>query len=86
MAMQYAPSALIAFESIERVMREIDFGWFIRYVHSNGASFFFFVVYIHMLRGLWYLSYLLPRQIVWYTGVIIYLIMMATAFMGYVLP
>jgi ubiquinol-cytochrome c reductase cytochrome b subunit len=62
MAMQYAPNALIAFESVERVMRDIDFGWFFRYMHANGASFFFFVVYIHIFRGLWYASFLYPRH------------------------
>ncbi len=86
LAMQYTPHADLAFESVERIMRDISFGWLFRYMHANGASFFFFVVYIHMFRGLWYCSFLYPRHLIWISGIIIYLLMMATAFLGYVLP
>ncbi len=86
LAMQYTPHADLAFDSVERVMRDINFGWLFRYMHANGASFFFFVVYMHMFRGLWYSSYLYPRHHIWLSGVLIYLLMMATAFLGYVFP
>ena len=75
-----------AFESIEHIMRDVNYGWLIRYVHANGASMFFLAVYIHIFRGLFYGSYKAPREMIWITGLIIYLLMMATAFMGYVLP
>jgi ubiquinol-cytochrome c reductase cytochrome b/c1 subunit len=86
LAMHYVPSELLAFNSVEHVMREVKYGWFLRYVHANGASFFFMVVYAHVFRGLYYGSYLLPRRAVWNIGVIILLIMILTAFLGYVLP
>ena len=86
LAMHYVPSELLAFNSVEHVMREVKYGWFLRYVHANGASFFFMVVYAHIFRGLYYGSYLLPRRAVWNVGVIILLVMILTAFLGYVLP
>ena len=86
MAMHYAADTTVAFNSIERAMREVNAGWLIRYAHMNGASFFFIVVYTHLLRGLYYGSYKAPREVVWLLGVVIFLLMMATAFMGYVLP
>ena len=75
-----------AFNSVEHIMRDVNFGWFIRYLHANGASMFFLAVYIHMLRGLYYGSFKAPREVLWILGMVIYLLMMATAFMGYVLP
>ena len=86
LAMHYTPSAAAAFDSVERIQRDVKFGWLIRYLHSNGASMFFLAVYVHMLRGLYYGSYKNPREVLWILGVIIYVLMMATAFMGYVLP
>src|SRR5690606_4666447 len=86
LAMQYTPHVDHAFNSVERVMRDVNSGWLLRYVHMNGASFFFIVVYIHMFRGLYYGSYKAPRELLWIIGVFILLAMMATAFMGYVLP
>ena len=86
LAMQYTPYAPLAFDSVERIMRDVNFGWMLRYVHQNGASFFFIVVYIHIFRGLYYGSYKEPREILWMLGVVILILMMATAFMGYVLP
>jgi quinol-cytochrome oxidoreductase complex cytochrome b subunit len=86
LAMQYDPNANDAFQSVERIMREVNYGWLIRYIHMNGASFFFIVVYIHLFRGLYYGSYKAPRELLWMLGVLIILLMMATAFMGYVLP
>jgi len=86
LAMHYTPHADYAFDSVERIMRDVNHGWLIRYIHMNGASMSFIVVYIHIFRGMYYGSYKSPREIVWWLGVIIYLIMMATAFMGYVLP
>jgi len=86
LAMQYTPHVDHAFDSVERIMRDVNYGWLIRYIHMNGASFFFIVVYLHMLRGLYYGSYKAPREVLWGLGVIILLLMMATAFMGYVLP
>ncbi|MBK3734603.1 ubiquinol-cytochrome c reductase cytochrome b subunit [Azospirillum brasilense] len=86
LAMQYAANTHIAFESVERIMRDVNYGWLLRYVHANGASMFFIAVYIHMFRGLYYGSYKAPREILWILGVFILLAMMATAFMGYVLP
>ena len=76
----------LAFKSVEHIMRDVNFGWFIRYLHSNGASMFFFVVYIHVFRGLFYNSFIYPRAIVWMIGIIILLLMILTAFLGYVLP
>ncbi|MCC7272696.1 MAG: cytochrome b N-terminal domain-containing protein [Alphaproteobacteria bacterium] len=86
LAMQYTPHTDHAFDSVERIMRDVNYGWLIRYVHMNGASFFFIVVYIHIFRGLYYGSYKAPRELLWILGVVILLLMMATAFMGYVLP
>ena len=76
----------LAFNSVEHIMRDVNYGWLIRYLHANGASMFFIAVYIHMFRGLYYGSYKAPREVLWILGVIIFLLMMATAFMGYVLP
>ena len=75
-----------AFNSVEHIMRDVNGGWMIRFVHANGASMFFLAVYIHMLRGLYYGSYKAPREILWILGCVIYLLMMATGFLGYVLP
>ena len=86
LAMHYTPHVDMAFASVERIMRDVNYGWLIRYLHMNGASMFFIVVYIHMFRGMYYGSYKAPREILWMIGVIIILAMMATAFMGYVLP
>ncbi|HEX9461337.1 MAG TPA: cytochrome b N-terminal domain-containing protein [Alphaproteobacteria bacterium] len=86
LAMNYTPHASLAFDSVERIMRDVNYGWLMRYVHMNGASFFFIAVYIHLFRGMYYGSYKYPREVLWWLGVIILLLMMATAFMGYVLP
>ena len=86
LAMHYVANVDLAFVSVEYIMRDVNYGWFIRYVHANGASFFFLVVYLHICRGLYYQSFLTPREIVWCTGVIIFFLMIATAFLGYVLP
>ena len=86
LAMHYTASTTLAFQSVERIMRDVNFGWLVRYVHMNGASMFFIVVYIHIFRGLYYGSYKAPRELLWILGVVILLLMMATAFMGYVLP
>jgi ubiquinol-cytochrome c reductase cytochrome b/c1 subunit len=86
LAMHYTPTVAGAFDSVEHIMRDVNFGWLIRYVHANGASMFFIAVYIHIFRGFYYGSYKEPREILWILGVIIFLLMMATAFMGYVLP
>ncbi len=86
LAMHYTPHVDYAFASVEHIMRDVNYGWMMRYLHSNGASMFFLAVYIHMFRGLYYGSYKAPREMSWILGVIIYLLMMATAFMGYVLP
>ncbi|MGH6706896.1 MAG: cytochrome b [Sphingomicrobium sp.] len=86
LAMHYYASADGAFNSVEHIMRDVNAGWMLRYAHANGASFFFIVVYLHIFRGLYYGSYKAPRELVWLLGLVIYLLMMATAFMGYVLP
>src|SRR6202451_4454129 len=86
LAMHYTPNAAMAFDSVERIMRDVNYGWLIRYIHMNGASMFFLIVYIHLFRGLYYGSYKYPRELLWMLGVVILLLMMATAFMGYVLP
>ncbi|ABD45567.1 cytochrome b [Ehrlichia chaffeensis str. Heartland] len=86
LAMHYTPHVAHAFSSVERIMRDVNYGWLIRYTHAVGASFFFIVVYIHILRGLYYGSYKSPRELVWFVGIFIFFAMMATAFMGYVLP
>lgn len=86
LAMHYDPNTREAFNSVEYIMRNVNYGWFMRYLHANGATMFFIVVYIHIFRGLYYGSYKSPREVLWILGVIILLLMMATAFMGYVLP
>ena len=86
LAMHYTPHVDYAFNSVERIMRDVNYGWLVRYIHMNGASMFFIVVYIHIFRGLYYGSYKPPREVLWGLGVIILLLMMATAFLGYVLP
>ena len=86
LAMHYNPSVLEAFNSVEHIMRDVNNGWLIRYLHSNTASAFFFLVYLHIGRGLYYGSYRAPRTLVWTIGVVIFILMMATAFLGYVLP
>jgi len=86
LAMHYTPNADLAFRSVESIVRDVNYGWLLRNMHAAGASMFFFAVYIHMFRGLYYGSYKEPREVLWILGVIIYLLMMATGFMGYVLP
>ena len=86
LAMHYIADSDLAFASVEHIMRDVNYGWLIRYVHSNGASMFFLAVYIHIFRALYYGSYKSPREVIWIIGMIIYFLMMATAFMGYVLP
>ena len=86
LAMHYNPSVLEAFNSVEHIMRDVNNGWLIRYLHSNTASAFFFIVYLHIGRGLYYGSYRAPRTLVWTIGTVIFILMMATAFLGYVLP
>jgi len=86
LAMHYEASVDGAFASVERIMRDVPYGWLLRYIHANGASMFFLAVYIHMFRGLYYGSYKAPREILWILGCVIYLLMMATAFLGYMLP
>ena len=86
LAMHYTPHIDLAFNSVEHIMRDVNNGWLIRYIHANGASFFFIVLYVHIFRGLYYGSYITPREALWCSGVIIFILMMATAFMGYVLP
>ena len=86
LAMHYTPHVDMAFNSVEHIMRDVNYGWLLRYLHANGASMFFLAVYIHMFRGMYYGSYKEPREVLWILGVIIFLLMMATGFMGYVLP
>jgi ubiquinol-cytochrome c reductase cytochrome b subunit len=86
LAMHYVPNSDLAFNSVESIMRDVNYGWLLRYVHMNGASMFFLAVYIHMFRGLYYGSYKAPREILWILGVITFVAMIATAFLGYVLP
>jgi ubiquinol-cytochrome c reductase cytochrome b subunit len=86
LAMHYTPHVDLAFNSVEHIMRDVNFGWLIRYIHSNGASMFFIIVYSHIARGLYFGSYITPRALLWCSGVIIFLLMMATGFLGYVLP
>jgi ubiquinol-cytochrome c reductase cytochrome b subunit len=86
LAMHYTANVELAFASVEHIMRDVEGGWLLRYLHANGASMFFIVVYIHMFRGLYYGSYASPRELVWCVGVIILLLMIITAFIGYVLP
>jgi quinol-cytochrome oxidoreductase complex cytochrome b subunit len=86
LAMHYVPNSGLAFDSVENIMRDVNYGWLLRYVHANGASMFFIAVYIHMFRGLYYGSYKAPREVLWILGVLIFVLMIATAFLGYVLP
>jgi len=86
LAMHYTPNIELAFGSVEHIMRDVNNGWLIRYMHANGASMFFIVVYCHIFRGLYYGSYMHPRQLLWCSGVVIFILMMGTAFIGYVLP
>jgi ubiquinol-cytochrome c reductase cytochrome b subunit len=86
LTMHYKPDAALAFASVEYIMRDVEYGWMIRYIHSTGASMFFVVVYLHMFRGLIYGSYRQPRELIWIFGVTIYLVLMGEAFMGYLLP
>ena len=86
LAMHYAANSEIAFDSVEHIMRNVNSGWMMRYAHANGASFFFIAIYIHLLRGMYFGSYKAPREMIWLLGVVIYLLAMATGFMGYVLP
>ena len=86
LAMHYTPHVDFAFDSVERIMRDVNYGWLIRYIHMNGGSAFFIIVYIHIFRGLYFGSYKAPRELLWILGVVILLSMMATAFTGYVLP
>ena len=86
LAMHYVPNADMAFDCVERIMRDVNYGWLLRYIHAIGASMFFLAVYIHMFRGLYYGSYKAPREMLWILGVLIYVLMIATAFLGYTLP
>src|SRR4029079_1928781 len=86
LVMHYTPHADMAFDSVEHIMRDVNYGWLIRYLHSNGASMFFVAVYIHIARGMYYGSYKEPREVLWILGVILYLLMMATGFLGSTLP
>ena len=86
LAMHYTPETTLAFDSVEKIMRDVNWGWVLRYAHANGASMFFLAVYLHIARGLYYGSYKEPREVLWILGVLIFMIMMATGFLGYVLP
>jgi len=86
LAMHYTPNTALAFGSVEHIMRDVNYGWLIRFIHANGASMFFLAVYIHIFRGMYYGSYKAPREVLWILGVLIFLLMMATAFLGYTLP
>lgn len=86
LAMHYTPHVDMAFASVEHIMRDVNNGWLLRYVHANGASMFFIVIYTHIGRGLYYKSYAYPREHIWFTGLGLYVLLMATAFLGYVLP
>ncbi|HIJ61299.1 MAG TPA: cytochrome b [Rhodospirillaceae bacterium] len=86
LAMHYTPNVNLAFTSVERIMRDVNYGWLLRYLHMNGGTWFFICVYIHIFRGLYYGSYKAPRELLWWLGLVIYLVMMGTAFMGYCLP
>ncbi len=86
LAMHYTPQSSLAFSSVEHIMRDVNYGWLLRYAHANGASMFFFALYIHILRGMYYGSYKAPREVLWLLGVIIFLLSIATAFLGYVQP
>jgi ubiquinol-cytochrome c reductase cytochrome b/c1 subunit len=86
LAMHYTPETTLAFDSVEKIMRDVNWGWALRYAHSNGASMFFLAVYLHIFRGMYYGSYKEPREVLWILGVVIFMVMMATGFLGYVLP
>ncbi len=86
LAMNYTANTAIAFDSVQRIMRDVNYGWMIRYIHLNGASMFFIATYVHIFRGMYYGSYKAPRELLWMLGVVLFLLMMATAFTGYVLP
>ncbi|MBF0444677.1 MAG: cytochrome b N-terminal domain-containing protein [Magnetococcales bacterium] len=86
LAMHYKPDAQQAFDIVEHIMRDVNYGWLLRYLHANGATFFFIIIYVHILRGMYYGSYRAPREILWWIGVIIFFLMMGTGFLGYVLP
>lgn len=86
LSMHYEPSITGAFASVENIMRNVDYGWIIRFSHANGASMFFFMLFFHIIRGLFFSSYLKPRASIWISGIILFLLVMATAFLGYVLP
>ena len=86
LAMQYTPHVDMAFDSVERIMRDVNYGWLLRYIHSNGSSFFFIAIYIHTFRGMYYGSYKSPREILWILGVLTLVLLMVTAFVGYTLP
>ena len=86
LAMHYVANDKMAFDSVENIMRDVNYGWLLRYAHANGASMFFLAVYVHIFCGLYYGSYKAPREVLWILGVIIYVLMIATAFLGYVLP
>jgi ubiquinol-cytochrome c reductase cytochrome b/c1 subunit len=86
LAMHYSPETTLAFDSVEKIMRDVNWGWALRYAHANGASMFFLAVYLHIFRGMYYGSYKEPREVLWILGVVIFMVMMATGFLGYVLP
>jgi len=86
LAMHYTPQVTLAFASVDHIMRDLSYGWLLRYLHTTGASFFFVTVYAHIARGMYYGSYTYPRHLVWWSGLVLYILMMATAFLGYVLP
>ena len=86
LAMHYTADIALAFDSVEHIMRDVNAGWLLRYLHANGASMFLLVVYIHMARGLYFQSFQQPREALWYSGVTLFLLLMATSFLGYVLP
>nr|ANP26197.1 apocytochrome b [Campylaephora sungminbooi] len=86
LAMHYTPHIELAFASVEHIMRDVNYGWLLRYIHANGASMFFVIVYVHICRGIYFGSYVKPKQLVWVVGVLILLLMIITAFIGYVLP
>jgi ubiquinol-cytochrome c reductase cytochrome b/c1 subunit len=86
LAMHYTPEVTLAFDSVEKIMRDVNWGWALRYAHANGASMFFLAVYLHIFRGMYYGSYKEPREVLWILGVVIFMVMMATGFLGYVLP
>src|SRR5258705_4750345 len=86
LVMHYTPHVDFAFDSVEQIMRDVNYGWLLRYLHATGAAMFFLAVYVHIFRGMYYGSYKAPREVLWILGVVIYLLMMATGFMGYVLP